>query len=183
MLIKFDGISVDVSDQAAQFIEKERTAASEALKAANSETAKAQKALDVATAKADGLEKDLAETKKKLDAAPAAVRSEISARSKLETDARKVLGAEAKFDGKTDREVREAVAATFVGEDVKLAEKNDGYVEACFDQAVRKAAEKADVEQVLAVTKPVDPAINTPKKPTAEEVAAARFHNAGKAKK
>lgn len=61
------------------------------------------------TAKCDGLTKDLETARNDAKEAPAKAQAAIQARVALETNARKVLGAEAKFDGKTDREVREMV--------------------------------------------------------------------------
>lgn len=72
------------------------------------------------TTERDNARKDAAE-------APEKARAQLVARAELETTARKVLGADAKFDGKTDREIRELVCKS---RDAKFdsAGKSDDYV-------------------------------------------------------
>jgi hypothetical protein len=78
-----------------------------------------------------------AELQSKLDAAmsPAAVAAAVAARVSLETSARKVLGAEEKFDGKSDAEIRVAVLAK-ASPETKLDGKSDEFVSAFYDGIV-----------------------------------------------
>jgi hypothetical protein len=80
----------------------------------------------------------------KLDAAtsPEAVASAVAARVSLETSARKVLGAEEKFDGKSDAEIRAAVLAKAAPE-TKLDGKSAEFVAAFYEGIV--SAVKAPV--------------------------------------
>lgn len=84
----------------------------------------------------------------KLDAAtsPEAVAAAVSARVSLETSARKVLGAEEKFDGKSDAEIRTAVLAKAAPE-MKLDGKSSEFVAAFYEGTVAsyKAAATAPV--------------------------------------
>lgn len=74
----------------------------------------------------------------KLDAAtsPEAVASAVAARVSLETSARKVLGAEEKFDGKSDAEIRTAVLAKAAPE-MKLDGKSSEFVAAFYEGTVQ----------------------------------------------
>lgn len=73
----------------------------------------------------------------KLDAAtsPAAVAAAVTARVALETSARKVLGVEEKFDGKTDAEIRAAVLVKAAPE-MKLDGKSSEFVAAFYEGTV-----------------------------------------------
>lgn len=103
---------------------------------------------DKAEARADAAEKTVKDLQAKLDAAPAEIAAKLAARGTLETAARKVLGSEYKFDGKTEREIRvDAIRksdATFDGKD-----KSDDYVAARFDaEAARTSPSTSFVREV-----------------------------------
>jgi hypothetical protein len=88
----------------------------------------------------------------KLDAAtsPEAVASAVAARVSLETSARKVLGAEEKFDGKSDAEIRAAVLAKAAPE-TKLDGKSAEFVAAFYEgivSAVKPAPAKTESKPV-----------------------------------
>jgi len=105
-------------------------------------------------AKKDAKDVALAAEKARADAAQArldAIDAEAkkTARTALETSARKVLGAEAKFDGATDRAVREQVIARLDSK-AELVGKTDAYVESYFDIAIKSApASRNDGEALL----------------------------------
>jgi hypothetical protein len=87
------------------------------------------------TKRADSLEAERDQLKKDLAEAPTKIAAATAARNELETAARKTLGAEAKFDGKTDREVRE-MAILKSDPAVKLDGKSEDYIAARFDAIV-----------------------------------------------
>lgn len=141
--IKVDGIEVEVAnEQAAQLITraladrdaKADTAANE-LKKAREDSAAAEK---TAKTEADGLRAraDVAESKVKdlekarTDAA-SSLPALVQARVALERQARDVLGADAKLDGKTDRQVKTDVIAK-LGHDAKLDSESDVYVDGLY---------------------------------------------------
>jgi hypothetical protein len=114
MIVRLDGKEYDLATE-------EGRAAYEA--ACNAKTAAATKRADEQEARADALEAELKPLKE------AKAKQE---REALEASARKIMGdkgKDVKFDGLTDRQVRE----TAIGAD-KCAGKNDTYVEARFDQ-------------------------------------------------
>lgn len=135
MKIKIRGVEYEVSDQVAQALESERTDARQTLDTSRSETKAAQadaekfKAhADTATAKIQKLEAEVA-------AAPVKVRESLKARMQLEAEALKHLGEE-KIDGKTDAEIKRAVAEKVTG--LKLDGKSEAYVDAMFDVAIKR---------------------------------------------
>lgn len=77
------------------------------------------------------------ELQTKLDAAtsPDAVAAAVTARVSLETSARKVLGADEKFDGKSDAEIRAAVLAK-ASPETKLDGKSAEFVSAFYEGIV-----------------------------------------------
>ena len=128
--IKIDGVEYEVTEQVAQALDKEREA-----QAAREKTMKAD--ADKATARADQAEGDLAkERAARKDAEdPAKLREKIAARVALEQVAAKHLGADAKLDAMSDREVKVAVIKKLAGADLG-ADRSDDYVAARFDAAV-----------------------------------------------
>jgi hypothetical protein len=96
-----------------------------------------------------------AKDKARLDALEAAEKQR--ARTELEGKARKVLGAEAKFDGKTDRQVRELVM-TKLDASVKFEGKGDDYVSVYVDARLDAAPAPKTVgtKQADAVTQIVN---------------------------
>lgn len=136
-MIKVDGIEIKLDGAEGQTVEnaiakRDALVAQLQADAAAAKTA-ADKALATATAERDVL-------KGKLDAAtaPATVAAAVAARVSLEQSARKVLGADAKFDGKSDSEVRTAALAKACPE-LKLDGKDEVYVAAAFELATTGA--------------------------------------------
>ena len=123
----------------------EYTVGSDAHKAAvirRDETAKKAKAdADALQAKADKAEADAKALQKKLDELPAKIATDLKARTDLEAGAAKVLGAEFKFDGLKDAEIRREVAKK-ANESLKLDGKSDDYVTALYERAVAEAGEE-----------------------------------------
>lgn len=173
--IKIDGVEVEVSETAAQILEKQRAAHEAAVAAAKTDAEKA-------AARADSAAADLAKAKADAAEAPKKARAEMEARVKLEETARQVLGKDVKTDGVDSRDLKRQIAATQAG-DVKLDEKSDAYVEVLFDKAVAEAAAKRDedaqVAAVIAATKPVEHAQGSAPQ-TFHDAARERFRNAPK---
>lgn len=153
----FDGISAEVDETAQALISRERKNVADMLDAVRAETKTAKADADKHAARADAAEaqiKDLtakladANDPKRLDSLVAAKVAAVAARASLETEARKVLGADAKFDGKTDTDVRKLVIAK-LDSAAKLDGKTDEYVTARFDMAIAAldtGANRATVE-------------------------------------
>lgn len=89
----------------------------------------------VETKRADALEGERDQLKKDLAEAPAKVAASMQARAALETSARKVLGADVKFDGKSDLDVM-SMAIAHVDPSVKLDGKSAEYVSGRFDSVL-----------------------------------------------
>jgi uncharacterized protein len=152
--IKVDGIEVEVAnEQAAQLItraladrdsnidtakadaKKAREDAATAEKTAKTE-AEAQRArADVAEAKVKELDKARTDA---AGAFPAAVQARVA----LESKAREVLGADAKLDGKPDREVK-ALVISKLSPDLKLDGEGDAYVDAVYRGTLAAASTDA----------------------------------------
>lgn len=129
-MIRFDGKDYDTLE-AALAIAAERV---DTLKA---DVAKATAEVDKAQARADSAKADLTKVQADLAAAndPKRLDTAIAARVALEVDATKVLGSMVKFDGKTDREIRNLVLAK-TKPAIKLDGKSDDYCTALFDDVV-----------------------------------------------
>lgn len=136
--IRIDGLDFEVPTQAAQAMEQALASRDAKLV---TETARA----DAAEGERDAAKTELNETKTKLDAAtdPKALSSAVTARVELETKARNVLGAEEKFDGKSDREIKIA-ALTKHDESFRADDRSDDYIDARFDVVVETAQERTD---------------------------------------
>jgi hypothetical protein len=107
----------------------------EAAKNASDELAKIKAERDAAKAEAEKARKDAAE-------APAKAKAAIEARVALETNARKVLGEAAKFDGKSDEDIVAEVAKAGHPA-IKFDGAEPAYVRALFDLAVANAGSLA----------------------------------------
>lgn len=142
-----DGIDCEMSEQAAQVVEKRLKEDSAAVVKLNEDLVTAKKHADEMRAKVDALEGDVKKKDEELKAAPEKIRADIAARLALESDARKVMGAEAKFDGKSDKDVRLAVL-TKVAPDLKLDSESDDYIRARFDIAVKDAKPTGNMQNV-----------------------------------
>jgi hypothetical protein len=136
--IRIDGLDLEVPAQAAQVIEKHVSALESAISDATARADTAEGKLDAATS-------ELAETKERLDAAtdPAAIAAAVRSRVALEAAAKKVLGDEARFDGKSDREIR---CEVLVSRDEKFdaADRSDDYINGRFEAIVEAAPERRD---------------------------------------
>jgi hypothetical protein len=106
------------------------------LQAVSKSLKNAAAALDKQKARADGAEAQVTKLQNELKLAPEKIRAEVENRAAVEADAKRILGTEAKFDGKTDIEVKRAAAEKHRG--VSLDGRSDAYVEAAFDQAVEQ---------------------------------------------
>lgn len=105
--------------------------------------------LDGLQAKFDAQAEELKATQTKLDAAtdPKAVAAVVAARVQLEGSARKVLGAEAKLDGLTEKEVKLQVLAK-LRPSAKFDDKSDAYVDGAFETALEsKTSSVAEVRK------------------------------------
>lgn len=127
--VRADGIEYQVAPEVERHISKQ----AERIDAVTTELETAKADAEKAQAKADAASEELETAKAtRTDEAIAAA---AKARIDLERTAVKVLGDEAELEGKSDREVREAVVLA-VHKDAQLAEKSDEYVTARFDAAL-----------------------------------------------
>lgn len=136
---RIDGVEFEVSDQVAQALEKERAAQSVKMDAAEKSAQSAQASASTLQAKLDAAGEELKGVKQALAEAPAKALAAARARADLEQSARTVLGAEAKFDGKSDEEIKRAVLAK-TNPDLKLDGRDAAYVQARFDIALETRA-------------------------------------------
>jgi hypothetical protein len=157
--IRIDGLPYEVDPQTAAAFEKSQAASSERLDAA-------EKRADTLEAERDQLRADLDEAKTKLDAAtdPGTIQAAVAARVALEAGAKKVLGPDAKFDGKDDRQIKVEVISKEV-ENFDAADRSDDYINARYDAIVEAAPERRDSrdETRQAVTQTVGGAPIPPK--------------------
>lgn len=133
--VRIDGIEYEIPDPAAAAVDK-------LLGSHESE----KKRADSAEAERDLLKTDLA---KATD--PKAVMAKVQTRVALERSASRVLGAETRIDGMTDREVQEAVLKK-ARPDFKLEGRTDDAVGAAFEFAI---ASLATTDQGLELIRPV----------------------------
>jgi hypothetical protein len=110
----------------------------------------AKDAADKLQARADAAEAEAKKLKEDAAALPGKLAEQAKARAALELSARKVLGAEAKFDGLKDAEVRAQVVAKATPE-IKLDGKSDVYVEALFDSAITRADANEGSDELAAI--------------------------------
>lgn len=102
---------------------------------------KAKAERDALQARADAAEGEVKKLKADALEMPKKIAEQAAARATLETGARKVLGSEAKLDGKSDAEIRRMVAEKSAPS-VKLDGKSDDYIAALFDRAVEHSDEE-----------------------------------------
>jgi hypothetical protein len=144
--IVIDGVTYEVTAQVKQALERRFANDAAALKLELDRAIAAKKDAEEAKARADVAEGKAATAEKaRADAEdPKKLSARIAARVELETKARKVLGAEAKFDGKDDLAVKREVLAK-VQPALKLDGQSNDYVAAAFDVAIVAApATKGD---------------------------------------
>lgn len=141
--VRIDGVEVEVSELAAQLIEKAEKSTAEIVAKFSADTKAATADVEKQRARADLAEADLKKAKAELATAPEKAKAEMKARVELEAQASKVLGEE-KFDGRTDLEIKRAVVEKVLS--LKLDGKTDAYVEASFELAMQKEAQPAEPE-------------------------------------
>lgn len=141
--IRLDGVDVEVSEQAAQLLEKrEKTHAQELdqlrgeLKTSKSEGEKLQGKLDSAT-------DELKTTKEKLAVAidPKTQREAIRSRVELEKVAEEVLGEDARLDSLSDLEIKTRVVKK-LQPSAKLDGKSEEYIQSRFDAVTEDLEER-----------------------------------------
>jgi hypothetical protein len=125
---KIDGVEYEIGSDAHKAACERRDAAD---KARADEASKLKAERDAAKAELEKARKDAAE-------APAKAKAAIEARVALETNARKVLGEAAKFDGKSDEDIVAEVAKAGHPA-IKFDGAEPAYVRALFDLAVANA--------------------------------------------
>lgn len=142
--IRIDGVEVELSETAADLVEKNQATAAQALKAA-------QDSEQASKARADALETDLKKAQTALAEAPAKFQATAAARFALETQAKSVLGSNMKLDGKADRDVKVEVL-TKLDANIKLDGKADAYVDAAFDYQIGKWTAEDPAAEVARAT-------------------------------
>lgn len=138
--IRVDGVEYEATEQVAQLFEKVQTGLQTSAKEAQAKLDAATKELEQTKAKMDAASEELKKRTEELKAAPTKIREELEARMDLEEKARGVLGAEAKLDALSDRDVK-LLVLTKLSPAAKLDGKSDDYVQARFDSALELAAE------------------------------------------
>ena len=146
--VRIDGVDFEVPESAAQAITKAVDAqvrlAQRHQKAAIAAGTEAEKL----KAKLDDAASQIKQLKADLSVAPEKIRAALDSRMALESDARKVLGADVKLAGHSDVAIKRAVAEKATG--MKLDGRSDVYVDAAFELALTRQAEKTDVDGILA---------------------------------
>lgn len=127
--VRVDGIEY----QAAPEVERHISKQAERIDTLDTELADAKKETEKEKARADAATEEL-ETLK-ATRTDEAIGKAAKARIDLERSAVKVLGDSAELEGKSDREIREAVVLA-VHKDAKLADQSDDYIAARFDAAL-----------------------------------------------
>lgn len=125
--IRIDGVDYEIPKALAPHVGKALLVRDEQITQLTSER-------DKAAGRADGLEKDVADGKKKITELedPKRLDSLVAARTAVVAAAAKVLDKDYKYDGLTDRQVREAVLKK-LDDKLDLTGKSDDYVSARFD--------------------------------------------------
>jgi len=137
---RIDGIEYEVSEQAAQALDRLREQNAQTVKKLTDDAAASTKARDEAQAKCDAAEEKLKEAAKK--AAPEAILAAVKERVSLERKAATVLGADFKFDTLDDAAVVKAAVAK-AAPDLKQDGYSLDYLKARFDVAVEDAEKAA----------------------------------------
>lgn len=141
--VMVDGLSVSVTDQGAQAIEKltnDRAAARKALADAEVAHAEALKAKDAELAKKDA-EIDALKAKVLDDKA---IDARVAARADLIAKARQIAK-DVKIEGLSDADIRKAVVIAKLG-DAAVKDKPEAYIDARFDILVEEATKTADTD-------------------------------------
>lgn len=165
--LRIDGIDAQVPKQSAQLIEQAISKRDESIAKLTKDTGEHKARLDTLQGELDGTKVKLTEATdtKRFDAA-------VTGRLELLERSRNVLGDEFKFDGKSAREIREAVIVKCYPDDAKKLEgKSDEYVTARFDN-IDAAKLKGDADDD-------DENDNNDRRDGDDELAAARRATAG----
>ena len=143
--VRIDGIEYNVEASAAPHIEKALSSLQSNLEQAEGKAKDAQSEVDKLQAKFDELDKNHQELVEQHKTATddATVQARVKARVQLEQQASKVLGAEAKFDEKSDADIRTEVIKAKAPE-LDLEDKSDDYIQARFDAIVEVADKKPE---------------------------------------
>ncbi len=130
--LRIDSVEIQVPKAWATFVQ-------DALKKRDDSITALTTARDEFRAKVDAGVTEIADLKKKLDAANdgARIDSLVTARASLVGSAVRVLGTEHKFDGLTTRQVHEAVIKK-LDDKLDLAKESDDYVRSRFDAEIAK---------------------------------------------
>jgi hypothetical protein len=141
---KVDGVEYDVSEQAKQALERELGRRDSREEQLSSEAKAAKADAEKAQGRADELQKKLDEAEKlhKDAVSPERMREAVRARVALERQALPVLGAEAKLDAMSDRDVKLAVLKK-QGSEVK-ADASDDYVQGRFEEVLKRLPSPID---------------------------------------
>jgi hypothetical protein len=140
MKIRFDGTEYESgSESHVNAMQAKLDSQAGTLTKTTSERDGLQAKLDSATADVTKLTADLTAAND-----PARIDAAVENRVKLVVSAAKVLGADARFDGKTEREVKAAVIAK-VKPSIKLDGKSDAYVDGMFDSCLDGAAQATTI--------------------------------------
>lgn len=139
MKIKINGVDVEVADDVAAHIIRERADSEARLANEKHNHDETRKAFEKQTAKLDAATETATKAEKaRLDAAdPKAFNARVEQRVTLLTGARAVLGDSVKLDG-DDKAVRALVLAKLCPPETKLDGKSDAYLEARFDIELEK---------------------------------------------
>lgn len=147
--IRLDGVEYECAEQTAQAFNAKLSKLDAQTEELTKKLEKAQGELDKAQAKLDAQTEELAKTKEDLKKAsdPKAVQELVSNRVTLEVSAKKVLGAEAKLDALTDKEVKLKVL-TKLRPKAKFEDRTDAYIDGAFETALEAKASSSSVDEV-----------------------------------
>lgn len=141
MKVRIDGVEYDVSEQAAQAIQKEQARH-------DGERLELEKKLESATqseseakGRADAAEAKLKEVEKQRDDAldPEKVRTVAKARATLESEAKSILGEDFKLDELTDSAIRKEVVSHVLGDRFDSNGSDESYIAGAYRVAVDQA--------------------------------------------
>lgn len=150
--IKIDGVEYDAGSPQAAAAQQAYQAKLDAMRAdaekVAKEAAETKARLDKLQAETDAAKEKAAKLDAELKAAPARITAELKARMALESEAREVLGAKAKLDSLSDRDVKLAVLKELVPS-LKLDGKSDAYVDGRYEAALESHREDAEEDEEI----------------------------------
>ncbi len=138
--VRIDGVDIEISKAFAPLVQKAITDRDSKITEVTKRADEVQAKLDAEKVRADVAQKLADETKVKLDAAdaPERIAGLVAERVALEANARKILGAEAKFDGK-DKAAIVAEVIKKVDPEFKTDGRSADYLQSRFDQEIANA--------------------------------------------